>query len=160
MRSKVAFVVFFTIIIHSSCTNSQADSDKAVADLKQTEINFSNASVQKGMGMAFVEYADTNVVKLNDGNFPVIGKAELSKIYSKDKSHFPFTLQWKPEKAEVATSGDIGYTYGNWEMKAKTLQGKDTTYYGNYITVWKKQKNGSWKFVIDGGNSTPKPMVK
>jgi hypothetical protein len=30
--------------------------------------------------------------------------------------------------------------------------------YGNYMSVWKKQDDGSWKFVLDGGNTTPPPV--
>jgi ketosteroid isomerase-like protein len=54
--------------------------------------------------------------------------------------------------AEASISGDMGYTFGNWKFTKK-----DRVMYGNYSTIWKKQVNGSWKFVCDGGNITPKP---
>jgi ketosteroid isomerase-like protein len=59
-------------------------------------------------------------------------------------------ITWQPFKAEA--SGDLGYTIGNWKY-----QTKDTIMYGNYCTIWKRQQDGNWKFVFDGGNNTPKP---
>jgi ketosteroid isomerase-like protein len=29
---------------------------------------------------------------------------------------------------------------------------KDTVIYGTYTSIWKKEKNGKWKFVLDTGN--------
>jgi hypothetical protein len=34
--------------------------------------------------------------------------------------------------------------------------GKDTVEYGNYVTIWKRFPDGRWKYVLDGGNDTPK----
>ncbi len=63
------------------------------------------------------------------------------------------------EKAEVSASGDLGYTFGGFAFKIKTKAGVDTTYYGDYITIWRKQPDGKWKFVFDGGTDTPHPVV-
>jgi ketosteroid isomerase-like protein len=57
----------------------------------------------------------------------------------------------------MAASGDLGYTYGNYQLKAKDKDGKVVTRYGKYASIWKKQKDGSWKVVLDMGNSSPAP---
>jgi len=158
--TRILFYFVSGIVLFQAACTGKRDKQTMIADLKQTELNFSNASVKNGMGKAFVAFADSDVVKLNDGMFPIIGKKQLDKIYGKDKSHFPFQLEWSPERVDVAESGDLGYTYGNWKMTTKTQAGKDTVYYGNYMTVWKKQDDGTWKYVIDGGNNTPDPDRK
>jgi ketosteroid isomerase-like protein len=63
-------------------------------------------------------------------------------------------LTWVPVKAEISLSGDLGYTFGNWELFVKS---SDTTLYGNYVSIWKKQADGSWKYVLDAGCNTPNP---
>ncbi|MEI7727400.1 MAG: hypothetical protein WCK09_19985, partial [Bacteroidota bacterium] len=63
-------------------------------------------------------------------------------------------LKWVPVKAEISQSNDLGYTFGNWELYLKS---KDTTMYGNYVSIWEKQEDGSWKYVLDAGSNTPKP---
>ncbi|MGA8309112.1 MAG: nuclear transport factor 2 family protein, partial [Terriglobales bacterium] len=60
-------------------------------------------------------------------------------------------------KAEMAASGDLGYTFGNYVLKSKDKDGHAVAHYGKYATVWKKQKDGSWKVVMDMGNSSPNP---
>jgi ketosteroid isomerase-like protein len=60
----------------------------------------------------------------------------------------------------MAASGDLGYTFGNYVLKAKDKDGKPVVEYGKYATVWKKQKDGSWKVVMDMGNSSPSANAK
>jgi ketosteroid isomerase-like protein len=68
-----------------------------------------------------------------------------------------FTLTWDPKKVEV--SGSLAYTFGEYTMKSKTTDGKrDTTLYGNYVSIWKRKKDGSWRFVFDTGNPIPGPL--
>jgi ketosteroid isomerase-like protein len=38
-----------------------------------------------------------------------------------------------------------------------TKKGKPVTFYGKYTSIWNKQKDGSWKVVVDMGNSSPAP---
>ena len=63
-----------------------------------------------------------------------------------------FSLTWKPLKAEVARSGDLGYTYGTYERKRRDTSGRTVTESGKYMTLWKKQPDGSWKVIADMGN--------
>jgi ketosteroid isomerase-like protein len=62
------------------------------------------------------------------------------------------TLTWKPTKAEVLVGADVGYSVGTSVRTAKGADGKVTTSRGNYLTVWRKQSDGSWKAVFDTGS--------
>ena len=53
-----------------------------------------------------------------------------------------------------AASGDMGFTTGPWEAKGDINDEKPSGY-GHFVTVWKKQADGSWKFVVDLGISHP-----
>jgi len=66
----------------------------------------------------------------------------------------------KPFHADIAASGDLGYTLGTYELRAKDEAGKATVAYGKYCSVWKKQPDGSWKWVVDVGTSSPEPGKK
>src|SRR5712664_393276 len=57
-------------------------------------------------------------------------------------------LEWWPVAAEIAPSGDLGCTIG--EAKIASLN-----HYSKYLTIWRRQQDGSWKFVADGGNVRP-----
>lgn len=127
-------------------------------EIVQTETDFCKLSVDSGFNKALIAYADSNVVKPTNGEYPVEGLEELTEKLSKEKNDSSI-VTWKPRKVEVANSCDLGYTFGNWEYKTETENG-DTTYYGNFVTIWKKQKDGKWKFVYDGGNNTPDPKFE
>lgn len=53
-------------------------------------------------------------------------------------------LAWWPNFAGIARSGDLGFTTGG-----VAINGRRT---GHYFTVWKRQADGSWKWVYDGGS--------
>ena len=66
-----------------------------------------------------------------------------------------FRLEWEPIYADVAASGDLGYTIGKWTRMGKDSTGAQTTARGTYLTVWRKQADGSWKVVADTGDDDP-----
>ncbi|MBX7124594.1 MAG: DUF4440 domain-containing protein [Cyclobacteriaceae bacterium] len=121
--------------------------------IMRTDREFSAMSAEKGVAAAFVAYADDEVVKPSEGSQPIFGKDALAASYNGRKLNFRLT--WEPLKAEA--SGDLGYTFGNWTLKSTTTTGRDTTTYGNYVSIWKRQPDGSWKYVLDTGNGTPAP---
>jgi ketosteroid isomerase-like protein len=142
--------VLALLLLAGCCRDIQTDPSVLVA----TDLEFSRMSVEKGLNAAFIFYADDSVVKLRDGAFPIIGKNAMVKDYL-SKPDSGIILKWKPVRADVGRSNDLGYTYGNWELY---LKHRDTTLYGNYITIWKKQADGKWKYILDAGNNTPKPV--
>jgi ketosteroid isomerase-like protein len=99
-------------------------------------------------------FAEDGAESVNGGVI-VIGKENTRHalgLWVPDQS-----LAGVPVKAEMAASGDLGYTYGTYVFEDKDQDGKLITAYGKYATVWKKEKDGSWKVVMDMGNSAPAP---
>ena len=68
----------------------------------------------------------------------------------------PTVLTWEPTFGDVAQLGDLGYTTGPWELRPSSPQDKPTAY-GHYVSVWRRQPDGSWKVVIDLGISHAAP---
>jgi len=64
-------------------------------------------------------------------------------------------ISWAPTKAEALVAADIGYTVGTWERRSKAADGVIQTTRGQYLTVWKKQKDGSWQAAYDNGSEAP-----
>ena len=147
MRKYIFLAIFF-----SACNVNQVNiKEKSEKEISQADKAMSDLAEKEGFFKALQQYADDSLVKPNEGELPVIGKKAFMEKCG-DKTG-PKTLTWSPVKAEAAVSGDLGYTRGNWKFVKP-----DTTYYGNYVTIWKKQKDNSWKWVFDGGNNTPAPL--
>ncbi|MBK5292407.1 MAG: DUF4440 domain-containing protein [Acidobacteriia bacterium] len=62
------------------------------------------------------------------------------------------SLRWKPEFAGIAASADLGYTSGTSLLRYME-NGEPMERPGRYVTIWGKQGGGSWKVVLDIGNS-------
>jgi ketosteroid isomerase-like protein len=61
-------------------------------------------------------------------------------------------LRWEPDTAIVAASGDLAYTLGHWQSVAVGTTGDSVLGRGNYVTIWRRQSDGTWKVVVDIGN--------
>ena len=141
---KTTFLLACIFLLLFSCSEKKPVSDPQV--LMDADRTFSNYSIQHGYQAAFIEFAHDSVVLLKDNQMPVEGKQSLIKSYE-GKSDSNLSLTWEPARARIAASGEMGYTYGFWTFVA---QG-DTTH-GTYLTVWKKDARGQWKFIADTGN--------
>ena len=69
-----------------------------------------------------------------------------------------FSLEWRATGAEVAASGDIGYTIGTFELGAEQ-DGTAMRTEGKYVTLWHKQADGSWKVQVDCFNANGPPTA-
>jgi ketosteroid isomerase-like protein len=66
-------------------------------------------------------------------------------------------LRWEPDTAVVAVAGDLAYTLGHWESVVRTVTGDSVVARGNYVTLWRRQSDGSWKVALDIGNQAATP---
>jgi len=146
---RIAGIVLVLLVLAGCGREQKGDPTALIA----TDLAFSRMSVEKGLNAAFIFYADDRVVKVRDGNFPITGKVNMVRAYMA-RPDTGMVLRWKPVTADVGAANDLGYTFGEWELY---LKAKDTTMYGNYISIWKKQQDGTWKYVLDAGSDTPKP---
>ncbi|HEV2855798.1 MAG TPA: nuclear transport factor 2 family protein [Thermoanaerobaculia bacterium] len=74
----------------------------------------------------------------------------------KNRPDSPSLLSWYPTFADISLAGDLGYTTGPWEFRSKR-DAREADAYGYFVTLWKKQRDGSWKAMFDQGSSNPKP---
>lgn len=116
-------------------------------ELMNTDREFSEVCEEKGFKAAFVEYIDSNGVLLRPDHLPIVGADAIDYLIQMDDTDF--TLEWQPHYVEVAQSADLGFTYG---VYALTPISQDTTLYGTYVSIWKKCKDGNWKFVLESTN--------
>lgn len=143
------FISFFIFI--DGCQKPIGNSlEQMKKEIAETDKAMSKMAEKQGFHKAILFYADSSIVKFREGQYPALGKKEYEKFAGVHKD--TKNIVWEPVNVEVAKSGELGYSWGNWKDYEK-----DTILYGNYFTVWKKQNDGTWKVALDGGGSTPKP---
>ena len=152
MNNRVQFsMICFLLLSISGCffpkKKEAVANEKDKIALINADNAFSNLSGEKGMKNAFLEYIDSNGVLLRPNVIPIAGADAVDYIIGlKDEG---YTMTWKPNNAVVAVSGELGYTYGSYILQPAS---KDTVFYGTYVSIWKKQDDGKWKFILQSGN--------
>ena len=119
--------------------------------LVQMELDFAKAAATKGTREAFLEFLADDGILFQPG--PVNGK----KFWN-ERQPRKGLLSWEPIFADVSRAGDLGYTTGPWEFRPNGADDKPVAF-GQYFTIWKKQNDGSWKFVLDRGVSSEKAFA-
>jgi len=104
-------------------------------------------------GAGFASWFAEDGVALGNGQPPVIGKVAIEK--SANWSAKDYQLTWTPTDAQMGPSGDMGYTWGHFEGRSKDASGNPVLTSGRYMTIWRKQADGSWKVVLDAGANEP-----
>jgi ketosteroid isomerase-like protein len=85
------------------------------------------------------------------------GKSAIAKATADAFAIPGFKLEWRPDQIAVARSGELGYTSGTYTWSYKDSSGKPVFDKGKYLTVWKKQADGSWKVLFDMFNTDLPP---
>lgn len=124
-----------------------------VAFLYSLESKFAQDTARGG-GPAFAKWFASDAVELSNGQAPIVGQQAIAAHATWKPSDYQLT--WTPQAGQMAPSGDMGFTWGHYEGRAKDRDGTPIVESGRYMTVWKKQSDGSWKVALDAGNEEPK----
>ena len=149
MKSSCIHILIFSLLLFSSCMmpSTQGTQEKLKSELFAVEKEFCNMAQLVGIEKAFIYFAADSAVILR-GEQLIKGKEAIRRKYAS----FPakgVKLVWTPDFAEVATSGDLGYTFGKYTYTSTDSLGNSQISEGIFHTVWKRQPDGRWRFVWD-----------
>jgi ketosteroid isomerase-like protein len=131
------------------------DMDKAAQELVKLDEAWSAAAGKRDVDAVAAFYADDAIAY--PPNEPMAkGKAAAKKVWGAYFSEPSFKISWKTEHAEVAASGDIGFTSGTYQDSYNGPDGATVHEKGKFLCVWKKQADGTWKAIHDMWNSDAK----
>ncbi len=147
LKHPAAIFILFTCL--SSCSPLKNMSrDRVINEVVQAEKDFSAMAAQKSIAEAFWFFADSSaVIKRGNNDSLIRGKDAIRQFYSGQKTKA--TVQWAPDFVDVSASSDLAYTYGTYTWQLTDSNGNQRKITGIFHTVWKKQKDGSWKYVWD-----------
>ncbi|MAE07819.1 MAG: hypothetical protein CL661_03540 [Bacteroidetes bacterium] len=150
MKKLSPLLLLLLLFVYSCNTNSEKGSIEIWKnEILETEQNFTQLAQEEGIPVAFLAYADEDAVLLRNNKL-VIGKNTIREYYANQGSEdTSIKLMWKPEFVDVAESGELGYTYGYYTFSYIDSTGKKVESDGVFHTVWKKQPDGTWRFVWD-----------
>lgn len=144
MDSKIVYVILQISMI--AC-QPKVDKEAVKKEIALAEEAFNEHAQIHGLKSAFVSFAHSEAV-INRGDSIIRGIKGIENYFD-NQSYLEAQLSWKPDFIDVASSGDLGYTYGKYHFKGMRLDSTRFEVSGIFHSVWKKDENGQWKFVYD-----------
>jgi len=120
-----------------------------VAAVKSVEAAWSKDAATKDADKFAGYYSDDASVLMP--NAPIInGKENIKAAFKPMLADPNFALTFESTHVEASKGGDLVYSVGTYAMTMSAPKGKKTVNdKGKYLTVFKKQADGSWKAVAD-----------
>ncbi|MBT8422293.1 MAG: DUF4440 domain-containing protein, partial [Gammaproteobacteria bacterium] len=126
--------------------------DSSRDSLLQTDRDFAASALTEGVVAAYDKYLAADAVQLPDGALPLDGKEAIMANVLGAVADNEFSLSWEPVNAEVAASGDLGYTWGNYFLEGIDIDGASFEAEGKYASVWRYSSDSGWQVVLDISN--------
>jgi len=142
---RTTFLSTITFLLLFSC---KVDKEQIKKEIFETEKAFEAMAAEKGISEAFAFYADENAVISRGGDTVIKGKEAIKDFYAK-RNLTNATVNWSPDFVEVSSDGELGYTYGKYKWQLISEKGDTSITTGIFHTVWRKQSDGTWKYVWD-----------
>ena len=108
------------------------------------EIGFAALAQEKGQWTAF----RTTAAK---GAKMFAPQPVLVADYLKNRKDPPVAVKWQPHMVWSSCDGSIAVTRGAWQRPDSV---------GYFITVWQRQKDGQYKWVLDQGDALTQPLAE
>lgn len=126
-------------------------------DVLAADRAFSALSVAHGAHAAFLLYMTDDVQLFTGAHPPLVGKKAVAAYYAEDEKTDPTyksqRLEWTPVAAEASVDGTLGITRGTWVFSVPGADGAIRRLTGYYVTTWRRQSDGTYKFCFDIGGA-------
>jgi ketosteroid isomerase-like protein len=131
----------------SGCT-SHVDQARESDSLLQTDREWAAAAAAGDIARLTTFWAE-DATNFFPGAPVAHGKEAIRELVKRNRSQPGFSVTWNPTRAVVSESGDLGYTFGAFELAASDSSGNLVQRDGHYVAIWRKQTDGTWKCEVE-----------
>lgn len=119
--------------------NSYANPSAVIA----AEIAFAQLAQEKGQWTAFAETAAADAVMFTP-------QMVYAQQWLKGRANPPVAVKWQVHKVWASCDGSLMASYGAWQGPRGS---------GWFTTLWQRQPNGAYKWVLDHGDTLKEPLA-
>lgn len=139
--------------------SAHPDKEKLKAEVAAMEDAFCAMAKSHGLRAAFQHFAAPDVAFIDTDPRQWRGPAAVLQRIGPDQPGK--SLTWSAYFTDVSDDGTLAYNYGRYEFRRTAADGKVSVATGWFLTIWKRQPDGSWKYVMDNGApDQPAPAAK
>jgi ketosteroid isomerase-like protein len=150
-----AFPALLAVLaLTSGCTPARAPTAaEGRSSLLAADRAYDSATAARGVEGWVSFVADSGRQLDAQGNF-VTGPAAIRELMRGLLDDSLSSLRWVPDLADISGDGTLGYTWGRWTLSVQDSSGSHQVGQGRYLTIWRRQPDGSWKVEGDIGTDT------
>lgn len=120
-------MILAALILQAAAPQSAVDAERA----------FNAAAQAKGQWTAFREFAAKDAVMF-------VPQPVNTHTWLRERDDPPKSVTWWPTESYVSCDGKLAVNTGGWKLPDGSV--------GYFSTVWQRQADGSWKWIVDGGD--------
>lgn len=155
-----ALIPFLLSLVLASTLSAAPDKEKLKQELAAMEDAFCAMAKERGLLAAFQHFAAPNVAFIDTDPRKFRGPAAVQERMGRTPPGA--SLTWSADFTDVSDDGTLGYNYGRYEYRGPGPDGSERTAGGWFLSIWKRQPDGSWRYVMDTGapDRPPPPAPK
>jgi ketosteroid isomerase-like protein len=119
------------------------------AEVAGMEDAFCAMAKEKGVLAAFEHFAAPDVAFVDTDPRKFRGLAAVRERLGPDQPGVSVT--WSAMFTDVSDDGTLGYNWGRYEWRSPSPGGQERVRTGFFLTIWKRQPDGTWRYVMDNG---------
>ncbi|RIA09204.1 uncharacterized protein (TIGR02246 family) [Flavobacteriaceae bacterium MAR_2010_72] len=147
--------LLFALFLMISCNQEKVDTEKEGQKLMQLSREWSKSAATDNIDKT-VSYWSDDAIFISSGQPTLEGKQNIRQMVESMSKIPGFTISWEPISVSVSESGDMAYMIEKNTMTISDSIGNPITTTGRVVTIWKKNKDGYWKNVVEIGTDDPK----
>jgi ketosteroid isomerase-like protein len=132
-------------------SRSGANSDAIVQELMEADRAF-NLATQAAGAEGWVSFFDSDGAMIQAGVGEIRGLQAIRTAMEGTLAVPGVSLTWDPTRAHVSNDGSLGFTVGTYVFTSADSESPVGN--GLYVSIWRRQEDGSWKVMMDLGNPT------
>jgi ketosteroid isomerase-like protein len=158
----LALMTLAVLMLTSGCKKQQTqalDPKASEAAVRAADVSWSKAAQAHDMSAVYSYYANGAVVLPANSEMST-NKVTLQKVWSQMLTK-DTDLSWTPMWVEASKSGELVYVVGSYTLTTKASKGKPaSSEHGKYMSVWKRQADGTWKAEATSWNADAAPKKR
>ena len=151
MRAATAFLSALAVALAVGGCEADLDLEAERAALLHADESWAAAAEAGDVDRLFGYWTEDAVIYPPVGP-TVEGLDAIREFVRAARARPGFSLTWTPTGAEVAAKADVGYTFGLWRGTREGPDGTTVTNAGSYVSIWRKQPDGSWRCSVEISN--------
>jgi ketosteroid isomerase-like protein len=129
------------------------------ADLVRREAEFA-AAVAADDVERFGSFLADEALFIAPGGAIARGREDVTRAWGELLNDPALQLTWEPAEAFLSPDGELGYTHGEWRQVRDGDAGTELVGTGRYVTIWRRERDGVWRVVLDAGTADATPRVE